>query len=404
MEKSLLGTILLNDSLIAYMLQIPNIFIEEKNIKILEIAKDLFKGGIIISSDAIIAKDNKINITYLNELYDNAFQEDLFEIKLNEQIKKYMNNKLNIIQNKFKSNYYKTYQDYLQDIKECDIEFQLAKNETKTLKEVYGKYLLKNQKDRYYTGFNYIDKMGGIKKSSLIIIGARPSVGKTSLMVQMLKNDMRYNYKCGVFSLEMDDVDIIQKLLSNVTDIDENKIDLKILNDDQEMKISKYMDATKDYPIFINDNPDIDIDVLYKTILQWDKEYNLDKYYIDYLQYIPCYKNFSGSTERVEYIIKKLARLKKKIGKNIIILAQLNRELEQSGNRRKPRLSDLKNSGQIEQDGDIIWLLHEELQYDSKISEIEIIMAKGRKMPKGVIDCIFSKNLSKIEEKTQHSS
>ena len=115
-ENELLGTILLNDNLIEYMLQLPNIFLQEKNIKILDIIKDLFKSGIRLSSEAIISKDNKIDSHYLNSLYDESFQEDLFEIKLNEQIKGYINNKLNIVQGKYKANFYKTYQEYLQDL------------------------------------------------------------------------------------------------------------------------------------------------------------------------------------------------------------------------------------------------------------------------------------------------
>ena len=96
--------------------------------------------------------------------------------------------------------------------------------------------------------------------------------------------------------------------------------------------------------------------------------------------------------------MQKLTRLKKEINKNIIVLAQLNRESEQGNTPRKPRLSDLKQSGQIEQDADVILFLHEVEIIDTVKSKYEILIAKGRKIPKGVIECIFYKNYSKFTE------
>lgn len=399
-EKSLLGTIILHDDLIAAMLNLPDIFISKKYSDILTIIKDLYNSGIRITTESIISKDQSLNRSDIQDLYDSAFQKDLFSDKLDDQIKKFTFNKIQEIQSRLTNGYYKTYQEYMTAVENCNINMVDGIKDTYELKEIYVEYLEKVPSDRYSTGFRTIDKIGGVPKAFFIVVGARPSMGKSSLMVQMVSNDMVNKYKIGIISLEEPKLSLIQMLFSNKTLIDSNQIDLKMLSNQDEVKLASFMESTSKYPIYINDNPNLDIDSICRLAKKWKKMYKIDKLYIDYLQLIPCYQSFLKETDKVSYIAKKLANLRKELNINIIALAQLNRNLAAGVEERAPRTSDLKESGQIEQSADLILLLHEEKRpTDTPVkSNLSVIIGKGRKMPKGIIHCIFRKNFSRIEE------
>ena len=243
------------------------------------------------------------------------------------------------------------------------------------------------------SGYRELDKItSGWQNSDLIIIAARPAMGKTAFVLSMAKNmAVDYNIHVAVFSLEMSNLQLVNRLISNVCELDGKKIKSGQLS---QLEWDKLMSRIKNLytaPIYVDDTPSLSIFELRTKARRLVREHNVGIIIIDYLQLMNATGMKFGSREQeVSTISRSLKQLAKELNIPIIALSQLNRSVEQRGDDKRgkrPQLSDLRESGAIEQDADIVCFIHRPEYYlkstqDSEGNDIrglaEFIIAKHR--------------------------
>lgn len=238
------------------------------------------------------------------------------------------------------------------------------------------------------TGFYQIDKAtNGLQKSDMIIIAARPGVGKTSLAMNIVTNAaLDSKAKCAVFSLEMGREQLAQRMLFSVANVSMAKALRGDLNESDWAKIWKAEKKLKDADIFIDDNAMNTPSQVLSKCRKLKREKGLDLVAIDYLGLMKSDEKTDNRQNEVASISRQLKILAKEINVPVLVLCQLNRSVEQRDNGKpgKPVLSDLRESGSIEQDADTVWFIHRDMSA-KEIAEdkdgsytAELIIAKFR--------------------------
>lgn len=227
----------------------------------------------------------------------------------------------------------------------------------------------------------------GFQKSDLIIIAGRPSMGKTAFALNIVKNIVEsFDISVAFFSLELSRQQLIYRLLSTETLINQARLKAGKISKKEWLKINQEIVNLSKLPIFVDDTPNLTIADLQSKIkqLKQNQAENLGLIVIDYLQLIECYKQDSRVQE-----LSKITRDLKKLARNfdvpIIVLSQLSRNVEMRPNKR-PILSDLRDSGSIEQDADVVMMLYRDGYYNNDSEEkdiMEIIVGKQRNGPVG---------------------
>ena len=259
------------------------------------------------------------------------------------------------------------------------------------------------------SGFNYLDQItSGWQKSDLIIIAARPAMGKTAFVLSMAKNmAVEYNFPVAIFSLEMSNVQLVNRLIVNVSEIEGEKIKHgKLANFEWEQlhsRTSQLLNA----PIFIDDTPSLSVFELRTKARRLVKEQKIQCIIIDYLQLMNASgMNYGSREQEVSMISRSLKGLAKELNIPIIALSQLNRGVEgRTGADKRPQLSDLRESGAIEQDADMVLFIHRPEYYkitqdenqNSLLGIAEIIIAKHRNGSTDDIRLKFTKEFIKFE-------
>lgn len=245
------------------------------------------------------------------------------------------------------------------------------------------------------TGFKLLDSYlnGGWKEGELILIGARPSVGKTSLALTFAENAAKEGKNVLFFSIEMTALDIFEKLMSFVTnlacsDIIKGNVEKETL----EKAYKKVLKLSIDIAELSRADSNEVIEVVKKTLL----EKKVDLIVVDYLQFLRD-KSKANESIRVGKISKNLKTLARMTGIPVVCPAQLNRKAEER-TKKEPRMSDLRDSGNLEQDADIVLLLHRDPEGDNRNSA-KIIIAKNRKGQTATIHSIFDIRTTKFKEK-----
>jgi replicative DNA helicase len=241
------------------------------------------------------------------------------------------------------------------------------------------------------SGFHSLDKItSGWQKSDLIIIAARPAMGKTAFVLSMAKNmAVDYNSPVALFSLEMSNVQLVNRLIMNVCQLEGEKIKNGQLDQYEWEKFDRDITQLMDAPIFIDDTPSLSIFELRSKARRLVREHKVQCLIIDYLQLMNASGMSFGSREQeVSIISRSLKGLAKELDIPIIALSQLNRGVEgRTGPEgKRPQLSDLRESGAIEQDADMVCFIHrpeyykitEDSQGNSLKGIAEIIVAKHR--------------------------
>ena len=250
------------------------------------------------------------------------------------------------------------------------------------------------------TGFSYLDELTtGFQNSNLIVLGARPSIGKTALALKIALNMAQAGKKIAFFTIEMTKEQIAERVISMLGRVDgkdlrKNRVSENVLAD--------VMERTEDLGIYINDDSAINIVELKAKIKQIKKEKGIDLAFIDYLQLIKPIKNNMPREQAISDISRGLKAIAKDLDMPVVALAQLNRLVEMRQDKR-PVLADLRESGSIEQDADLVVLIHRPGFYDKKNDEtdnsVELIVAKQRNGSTGVANLVFIKEFSSFEEK-----
>lgn len=240
------------------------------------------------------------------------------------------------------------------------------------------------------SGYHDLDKLtSGWQRSDLIIIAARPAMGKTAFVLSMAKNmAISYNIPVAIFSLEMSNLQLVNRLISNTCELESEKIKsgrLTQMEWDQLMSRIKHLYSA---PLYIDDTPSLSVFELRTKARRLVREHNVQFIIIDYLQLMNASGMKYGSREQeVSMISRNLKQLAKELNIPIVALSQLNRSVESRTDGKRPQLSDLRESGAIEQDADIVCFIHRPEYYlrsdtDANGNDIrglaEFIVAKHR--------------------------
>lgn len=252
------------------------------------------------------------------------------------------------------------------------------------------------------SGFPDLDKMtAGFQKSDLIIVAARPSVGKTALALNIAQNvGIRGKKTVAVFSLEMSTSQLVKRMICAEANIDASRMRTGYLIEDDWEKMTIAIGTLSDANIFIDDSAMITANEIRSKCRRLQKEHGLDMIVIDYLQLIQG-SNRSRRENRqqeVSEISRTLKQIAKELGVPVVALSQLSRAVEQRQDKR-PMMSDLRESGSIEQDADIVAFLYRDDYYNPETEKkniIEIIISKQRNGPTGTVELVFLKNFNKF--------
>ena len=249
------------------------------------------------------------------------------------------------------------------------------------------------------TGFVELDKMtNGWQPSDLVIIAARPGMGKTAFTLTMAKNAAEQGKAVAVFSLEMASIQLVQRLISAEAEINSRTLRNGQLDESEWKKLHAAVDSLSHLPLFIDDTPAINIFELRAKCRRLKQNHDIEMIIIDYLQLMTSAPNERrGNREQeISSISRALKSLAKELKVPVLALSQLSRAVETRGGEKRPMLSDLRESGAIEQDADIVTFIYrpgyyelEEDSFDVPKDLTEIILAKHRNGGLGTVNLKF---------------
>ena len=254
------------------------------------------------------------------------------------------------------------------------------------------------------TGFIDLDnKISGFQKSDLILLAARPSMGKTALMVNFATNAaMKKDARVAMFSLEMSKYQLTQRIIASIAHIDLQKVISGNLNEEEWTKLVNALPIISNYKIEIDDTPAISPLEVKAKCRRMKSEKGLDLVIIDYLQLMQMNGRVESRQQEISAISRNLKAIAKELEVPVIALSQLSRAPEARADHR-PILSDLRESGAIEQDADLVMFLYRDEYYNKEQSEFpnigEVIIAKHRNGPTGSVELVFKKEYTKFLNK-----
>lgn len=248
------------------------------------------------------------------------------------------------------------------------------------------------------TGFTDLDRLtGGLQPSDLIVVAGRPSMGKTSFSLNIaqyaaLSGDGDLGLPVGVFSLEMSKEQLVMRLLSSEAEVEYFKIRSGGLREEERTKLGRAAGKLYGAPLYIDDTPALSVLELRARARRLKKEHGLQLLVVDYLQLMRGRaSNIDRREQEISEISRSLKALAKELNVPVIAISQLNRMVEQREDKR-PRLSDLRESGAIEQDADVIIFIYRDVVYNKDSKEpnsAEIIIGKQRNGPVGDVHLTF---------------
>src|SRR3954447_5488425 len=251
------------------------------------------------------------------------------------------------------------------------------------------------------TGFAELDRItAGFQRNDLIIVGARPSVGKTAFALNIAANvATKTGENVAIFSLEMGAEQLVMRMLCSEGNIDAQRLRTGSLTDEDWGKLTMAMGSLSNSGIFIDDTPGVRISDIRSKCRRLQQEHGLGMILIDYLQLIlGSGRSGENRQQEVSEISRSLKQLARELKVPVIALSQLSRGVEQRQDKR-PMMSDIRESGSIEQDADIVAFLYRDDYYDKESEDkniIEIIIAKQRNGPTGTVQLAFVKEYNKF--------
>jgi len=259
------------------------------------------------------------------------------------------------------------------------------------------------------TGYKDLDKLlGGLQQSDLVILAGRPGRGKTSLLLSIALNAAKiYKKRVAIFSLEMSNEQLVQRLVSQETEINSHRLRMGKLEEDEWPKFIHAISILSDTGLYLDDTPAISALGLRTKCRRLNSEIKLDLIVVDYLQLMTGDLRVENRVQEVSHISRSLKALARELNVPVLTAAQLSRAVEQRSGQR-PMLSDLRESGSIEQDSDVVMFLHHPDDWDEdpqRKSVTEIIVAKHRNGPTGSVELVFLEQLTKFADaETRHLS
>jgi replicative DNA helicase len=281
--------------------------------------------------------------------------------------------------------------DFVHVSKLLEEAYERAENADKNIDKISG----------IKTGFKFLDAiLGGFQKSDLIILAARPSVGKTSLALDIGRHvATREKKNVGFFSLEMSNMQLMDRILA--MQVNANLWDLRMgkLPDEAFERLADAMGVLSESGLFIDDTPGLNIMEMRTKARRMMAEHKLDLVVVDYLQLMQgrTRENRVQEVSEISMFLKNLAR---ELNIPVLALSQLSRAVEQRTNRI-PQLSDLRESGSLEQDADIVMFIHREEMYNPETDRkgiADLVISKHRNGPTGIVELYFVKEQARFRE------
>lgn len=259
------------------------------------------------------------------------------------------------------------------------------------------------------TGFGDLDAiLGGLQKSDFVVLAARPSLGKTSLALDIARNAAHRKHPVGIFSLEMSREQLVDRLLASEAGVDLWRLRTGHLRqdgaDNDFSRLQRAMATLSDLPIFMDDSPSPTVMELRAKARRFQSEHNLNLVIVDYLQLMKGYGNPESRVQEVSEISRSLKAMAKELNIPILAISQLSRGVEMRPSSI-PKLSDLRESGSIEQDADVVMFIYREdkVRENSDRKNIaEIRIEKHRNGPTGKIELYFHEESSSFRSLAKH--
>ena len=258
------------------------------------------------------------------------------------------------------------------------------------------------------TGYDDLDRItSGFQPSDLIILAGRPSMGKTALAMNIAQNAAIFNkVPVAVFSLEMSKEQLGMRMLCSVSRVDSQDIRTGFIKDTDWPKLARATGILSEAPIFIDDTPALSVLEMRAKSRRLKSEYNIGLVVVDYLQLMRGRTNAERREQEISEISRSLKAMAKELDLPVVALSQLNRSLESRPNKR-PQLSDLRESGAIEQDADLICFLYRDEIYNKSDDNprrgiAEVIVGKQRNGPTGTVDLTFIDKFTTFENYIHH--
>jgi len=251
------------------------------------------------------------------------------------------------------------------------------------------------------SGLTYLDNMlSGFQKSDLIILAGRPSMGKTALALSMARNSaVDFKHSVGIFSLEMSNQQLAERLITSEARVDSHLVRTGRLPKSEWKNLATAAGTLSEAPIYIDDSASLNILELRAKARKLKSEKDIDILFVDYLQLLNQEGRSESRQQEISFISRSLKALAKELNIPIVALSQLSRAVE-SRSEHRPIMSDLRESGAIEQDADIVLFIYRKYVYSKDELDkglAEIIIAKHRNGPTGNLDLAFFENFAKFD-------
>ncbi|HZO18630.1 MAG TPA: replicative DNA helicase [Gemmatimonadaceae bacterium] len=256
------------------------------------------------------------------------------------------------------------------------------------------------------SGFTDLDDLtSGFQPSDLIVIAARPSMGKTAFILNIAQHAaIEHNVPVALFSLEMSKESLVQRMLTGEARVDAQKLRKGMLRDDDFPRLARAAGILAQAPIFIDDSPGITLLEMRSAARRLRADANIGLVVVDYLQLIQSASDAENRTQEISQISRSLKALAKELAVPVVALSQLSRATEQRTDKR-PQLSDLRESGAIEQDADLVMFIYRQEMYEGPTDKdgnslegrAEVIVGKQRNGPTGIVNLFFHKAYTRFE-------
>ncbi len=255
------------------------------------------------------------------------------------------------------------------------------------------------------TGFHDLDaRMNGMHPGQMIVVAARPGVGKSTIGLDFARTaSIKHGLTSAIFSLEMSRQEITMRLLSAEATIGLNHLRGGTMSDADWSKLARHMGRVSEAPLFIDDSPNLTMMEIRAKCRRLKQRHDLRLVVIDYLQLMTSGKKVESRQQEVSEFSRSIKLLAKELDVPVVAISQLNRGPEQRTDK-KPMISDLRESGSIEQDSDVVILLHREDMYERespRAGEADIILAKHRNGPTDTITVAFQGHYSRFVDMAQ---
>ena len=252
------------------------------------------------------------------------------------------------------------------------------------------------------SGFVDLDALtSGFQAAELVVVAARPSMGKTAFCLNVAANAAAEGQGVAIFSLEMSKESLVQRMLTATARVDSHRVRQGTLRDSDFTQLARAAGLLQTYQVWIDDTPSITLLEMRSKARRLKIDNDLKLIVVDYLQLMRSPEHSENRVQEISDISRSLKALARELEVPVIALSQLSRASEQRGGERKPILSDLRDSGAIEQDADLVIFIHRPEYYDredeSKRGLAEVMLAKNRNGPTGDVQLKFTREYTRFD-------